>query len=107
MLMSHYWLVLSGDELAKNIYLYSCQMTSILRDWLQRNNVSWNKTNKLEEEFSNGYLIGKLLCNLNVGSLHVGAFESKFKNVETVEVCSYWSKHQQLNANEEWHLICC
>lgn len=64
-------------------------MTSILRDWLERNDVSWKRTNKLEEEFANGYLIGKLLCNLNIGGLHAGAFTAKFKNTDTVEVLCF------------------
>eukprot|EP01084_Bolivina_argentea_P019250 35818_1 len=61
-------------------------MTSILRDWLASVNIQYQHDQKLENVFSNGYLIAKLLCNLQIGSLNEELFETQFVNDVSIEV---------------------
>ena len=58
---------------------------SILRDWLTKANIKWEREEKLEDAFCNGYLIGKLLCNLEIGGLNQEEFEYSFVNDVTID----------------------
>jgi len=60
-------------------------MTSLLRDWLSECNIEWSSESKLEEEFANGFLIGKLLSNLEVGGLTEDVFTEEFTNDVSIE----------------------
>ncbi len=60
-------------------------MTSILRDWLTSANIDYEHDQKLEDVFCNGYLIGRLLCNLEIGSLNEELFEAQFVNDVSIE----------------------
>eukprot|EP01083_Nonionella_stella_P313827 1128210_1 len=66
-----------------SVCLYS--MTSILRDWLEKADIAWERDNKLEDVFGNGYLIGQLLCNLEVGGLNQESFDEQFVNDVSIE----------------------
>ena len=60
-------------------------MTSLLRDWLTKANIEWEREKKLEDVFCNGYLIGQLLCNLEIGGLNEELFESEFIDDISIE----------------------
>ena len=60
-------------------------MTSLLRDWLAECNIEWATEAKLEDQFANGFLIGRLLTNLEVGGLTEEMFKEEFANDVSIE----------------------
>ena len=61
-------------------------MTSILRDWLSSKNVTFQTNAQLENVFANGYQLGKLILNLELGGITEQVFTHEFADTEAIEV---------------------